>query len=140
MPRCSNSCDPISSRSPTCAGRELFDLPDAPRPDPDTPAPIRFLPEYDNALLSHDDRSRFFDRDLGALYPPGRLGRGHVLVDGTVQATWIVTDDRLELLHVDLSRRQLEQIATAAEPLCRLLGIDAEPVVAAAEKSNGPNP
>ena len=68
-------------------GRQLVDVPDAPRPDPDTPAPVRFLPEYDNVLLSHADRSRFgenakmFTSDFGAF-------KGSVLVDGMVRAIW----------------------------------------------------
>jgi hypothetical protein len=67
-------------------GRELLDLPDAPRPDPDTPAPPRFLPEYDNVLLSHADRSRF-TADGGAS-STAPVVRGTVLHDGVVAATW----------------------------------------------------
>jgi hypothetical protein len=68
-------------------GRELFDAPDAPRPDPDTPAPVRFLPEYDNVLLSHADRSRFQDdrRWIGSV--EGRV-KGTILVDGLVRGVW----------------------------------------------------
>ncbi|MGH2444818.1 MAG: winged helix DNA-binding domain-containing protein [Candidatus Limnocylindria bacterium] len=66
------------------AGRELLDVPDGPLPDPATPAPVRFLPEYDNIVLSHDDRSR-----MGApkLTEPIWL-RGTLLVDGFVRGTW----------------------------------------------------
>jgi hypothetical protein len=76
-------------------GRELFDLPDAPRPAPDTPAPPRFLPFYENALLSYADRRR--------LLPPGRRGHGFtsegllvgtVLIDGFVGARWEISRDR----------------------------------------------
>ena len=72
-------------------GRELLDLPDAPRPHPDTPAPPRFLPEYDNALLSHADRSRIVsEEDRLKLATPNSVGPGSFLVDGFVRGTWTV--------------------------------------------------
>ena len=65
--------------------RELFDVPGAPLPDPHTPAPVRFMPEYDNAGLGYKDRTR--------IVPPGvpqwtEVGWGSVLVDGFVSARW----------------------------------------------------
>jgi Winged helix DNA-binding domain len=79
-------------------GRELLDLPDAPRPDPDTPAPPRLLPEYDNVLLAHADRSRI--NDLGREVPlaPGNGARcGMFLVDGFYRGTWRVAGDAVRL-------------------------------------------
>ncbi|MGH8940970.1 MAG: winged helix DNA-binding domain-containing protein, partial [Actinomycetes bacterium] len=70
-------------------GRELFDLPDAPRPDPETPAPPRLLYDYDNLLLSHADRSRFTSGDDYSeiwLNTTGFLG--NVLVDGMLVGMW----------------------------------------------------
>jgi hypothetical protein len=85
-------------------GRELFDLPDISPPDPDTPAPIRFLPEYDNVLLSHADRSRFVDRaEVGELYGPHDGKRhypGTVLIDGRVGATWWIEAGDLRIDHL----------------------------------------
>jgi hypothetical protein len=70
-------------------GVELFDLPEAPLPGPETPAPVRFLPEYDNVFLSHADRSRIVhsaDRPrLG--FGDGRFFR-QLLVDGFIRAAW----------------------------------------------------
>jgi hypothetical protein len=70
-------------------GQEFVDLPDAPRPDEDTPGPVRFLPEYDNALLSHADRSRFVTEKSRELLRQARgPSKGSVLVDGEVRAIW----------------------------------------------------
>ena len=80
-------------------GRELFDVPDAPFPDPDVPAPVRFLPEYDNIALSHDDRSRLLDRKLSE---PIWM-RGSILVDGFIRGTWrIDTKQGTSTLHIGL--------------------------------------
>jgi hypothetical protein len=73
-------------------GAELFDLHDAPRPDRDTPAPVRFLPEYDNVLLSHDDRRRVIPDGHPVPLPAGNGARmGTVLIDGEFRATWKIT-------------------------------------------------
>jgi hypothetical protein len=74
-------------------GRELFDVPDAPFPDPDTPAPPRFLPEYDNVALSHDDRSRILSADWPGQPAPGAKWIGSLLVDGFYRGRWRITID-----------------------------------------------
>jgi hypothetical protein len=73
-------------------GRELLDVDDGPLPDPATPAPPRFLPEYDNVALSHADRSRLF----AGLGPDGFAprGGGWLLVDGFHRAHWHLAEGR----------------------------------------------
>lgn len=75
-------------------GRELFDLPEAPRPDPDTPAPVRFLYDFDNLLLSHADRRRVVtdamrEQDFGKNVQPSV-----VLIDGHTHASWKLVRER----------------------------------------------
>ena len=73
-------------------GVELFDLPDAPRPAADTPAPPRFLPEFDNLLLSHADRTRVVPAEYWGRAWQGNIAHRTFLVDGFLAGVWKIED------------------------------------------------
>jgi hypothetical protein len=106
-------------------GRELFDVPDAPLPDPETPAPPRFLPEYDNILLSHEDRGRIIPDNRGLPMPAGRGGElGSLLVDGFLGGMWRITRERHRatlVIESDGSFSGADRLAVAEEG-ARLVG------------------
>ncbi|MBI5311309.1 MAG: AlkZ family DNA glycosylase [Actinobacteria bacterium] len=115
-------------------GRELYDLPEAPRPRADTPAPVRFLGEFDNAVLSHDDRARIVDPDRAKRFNVSKNGRRlyTFLVDGFVAGAWKV--DRkskrapatLEMTPFDRFSRSTEaDLQTEAQKLIQMLEPDA---------------
>ena len=113
-------------------GRELFDLPDAPRPDADTPAPPRFLPEYDNVLLSHADRTRFMsEQQRGWLFSAPTRVLGAVLHDGYMVATWSIdrpdeADPTLVIRPaVRLTKRAAATVAAEGRRMMRFLEPDA---------------
>ena len=111
-------------------GRELLDLPDAPRPDPRTPAPPRFLPEYDNVLLSHADRSRVIDVPRRVPLPPGNGGtRGTLLVDGFWRAEWAFQPPGTLRIapFAPWARRHDRAVVREAEALVAFLAPDAAP-------------
>ena len=79
------------------AGRELLDLPRAPLPDPDTPAPVRFLPHFDACLLAHARRTGLLPEEYRArmFHAKNPFSVGAVLVDGRVAAAWSFRDGRV---------------------------------------------
>lgn len=107
------------------SGVELVDLPDAPRPGPDAPAPPRFLPEYDNLLLSYADRSRFITGGERVPLQPGLGARyGTLLADGLFRGTWRITrHEERAVLNVEpferLTRSQRNLIVEEGEALLR---------------------
>jgi hypothetical protein len=93
-------------------GNELFDLPDAPRPDPDTPALPRFLPVFDNVLLAHADRRRILsEAHRKMLFGTAALLEGTILIDGFVGAKWKIAQQR-------------ERAVLAIEPFAQLRNRD----------------
>ncbi len=99
------------------AGRELFDVEDGLFVDPDVPAPIRFLPTYDNIFLSHDDRSRIL---IEKVTVPDLIWRGGVLVDGFISGAWRIRREKrratmtIELVVPVTGARRVEVEAEAA--------------------------
>ena len=116
-------------------GRELFDVPDGQLPDPDTPAPPRFLPEYDNVFLSHEDRSRIARDDFRMSRSSDIQGTfGTVLVDGFIGAIWKISRKGGEaMLRVEpvapLGRRDMDAVAAEGERLLAFTDPDASRTV-----------
>jgi hypothetical protein len=79
-------------------GRELLDLPRAPLPSADAPAPVRFLPRFDNLVLSHADRARVIaDEYRGTVIHGGGMVEATFLVDGLVAGLWKVEKGRVRV-------------------------------------------
>ena len=95
LTRLSEVADRLAARLATFRdpeGRLLYDLPDAPRPSEFVPAPVRFLPEYDNVFFGYADRTRFIPDLRKPPIPPGNGARtGTLFVDGEWRGMWKIS-------------------------------------------------
>jgi hypothetical protein len=101
------------------AGRELLDVPGAPLPDPETPAPVRFLPKWDNLLLAFADRTRVLPEPYRKkiIRANGDVAQTF-LVDGLVAGTWSFDGDRVVTApFARLSRAAKRELEDEAERL-----------------------
>jgi hypothetical protein len=112
------------------AGAELLDLPDATVPDPETPAPPRFLPGYDNVVLGYANRERVIDRKQREPVEPA-IGRRTFMVDGFVSGFWRIDRDGDDAMLViepmgRLSKAQREELSEEGERLLAFAAEDSE--------------
>ena len=111
--------------------RTLFDLPDAPRPGEDEPAPVRFLPEFDSLLLAHKDRTRVItDEQRKSLATKNLRVKATFLVDGFAGGSWSMARKRdTATLTVTpfgkLPRAVKDELAAEGEALLRFVEEDA---------------
>lgn len=116
-------------------GRELFDLPDAPRPDEDVPAPARFLPEFDSLVLAHADRRRVIaDAHRPSLTTKNLRVRAVFLWDGFAHGVWETEYKRkvatLRLRPFEpLPRAAIDELTAEGESLLRFLEPEAKETV-----------
>ena len=106
------------------SGGELFDVPHAPRPDPALEVPVRLIPDYDNILLAHADRTRIMPpgKHLGIFSSNGVM-QGAVLLDGFVRAMWAPQGSTLVItpFEKDMTKRERGEVVDEAMHLMELL-------------------
>lgn len=98
-------------------GQTLYDLPDAPLPDPETPAPVRLVPRYDNLVLAHADRARVLgDVPVKRIVMKNALVHATFLVNGFVAGIWQLENGRVKLEpFMPLSRAVEDSLREEAE-------------------------
>lgn len=108
-------------------GKELFDLPDAPRPSGDVHAPVRFVSDFDNLILSHADRRRVIsDECRKEIITRNGIVLATFLVDGFVRGAWkIEKSKRTASLVIEpfeaLSNDDRDALAEEGERLVRFV-------------------
>lgn len=78
-------------------GRTLYDVPRAPLPPGDAPVQVRFMPRFDNLVLSHKDRTRVLANEHRGAVIDGGWVKSTFLVDGFVAGVWEVEGGRIRL-------------------------------------------
>ncbi len=102
-------------------GEDRYDLPDLTVPEPDTPAPVRLLPEFDNLLVAYADRTRLMSDEYRKRICFGGFVEPAVLVDGTVRGRWKL-------------RWARGRATVSVEPFERLSTVDRDAVAAEATR------
>ena len=110
-------------------GRTLHDLPDAPRPPADVDSAARYLPDFDNLLLSHADRNHVIVDEHRSVFMANNFVIGTVLIDGWVGATWKVARSKTQaMMAVDLleprGKATRDAVTAEGERLLKVLAAD----------------